>query len=506
MLNGKHISFWLDDAEATDFPLVKDGTKVDVAIVGGGIVGVTTGLMLKKQGFKVAIIESKRVASDVTSGTTAKITISSSLIYDNLLTNLGMETASKYRDANILGFDTIAELIKEYAIDCDYRNVPLYIYSTDKENLPLIEKEYEALKKLNIDATFTDNLPTPFNKDLDNDNGNKNRAIKYHNQAEFHPKKYTNVLAKLIPGDGSYIFEKSKVLIIEQGERKKIVTENGDVFADSVVIATNSPIYDPNSTLSYMEQVKSYVLGVYIKEKFPKGMFVNLEPFHTYRATPTEKGDLLVIAGEHHFTGKVEDTWKCFKNLVEFIDEEFDVESVEYFWSSQDGRPSDKLPIIGETSQKGVYTATGFSSWGMVKGTLAGIILKDLILGKENKYVEIFSPERLKNQKSIKKNCVTNFKTKDLNEKESKILNDSILKLDFGEAKIIELPTRAIATYKDSDSNVFAVHANCAHFGCRLQWNSAEKTWDCPQHGSRFDYKGKSIHGPAIVNLKSYLD
>lgn len=505
MFNGKHISFWLDDAESTDFPLVKDGTKVDVAIIGGGIVGITTGLMLKKEGLKVAIIESKRIASDITGGTTAKITISPNLIYDYLLTNWGMKIASNFRDASILGFDTIAELVEEYAIDCDYKTVPLYIYSTDKKNLQAIEKEYEAVKKLNIDANLTD-LPAPFNKDLEDDTHVINKAIKFNNQAEFHPKKYINALVKLIPGDGSYIFEKTKVLDIEDGKTKRILTENGDVFADSVVVATNSPIHDPNSTLSYMEQIKSYILGVYIKEKFPEGMFVNIDPFHTYRATPTKEGDLIIIAGEHHFTGKVEDTWNCFKNLLEFIDEKFNVESVEYFWSSQDGLPTDRLPIIGETSQKGVYMATGFGSWGMVKGTFAGIILKDLIMNKKNKYIETFSPKRLKKQESVKKSCVTNFNMKDLNEEESKILKDFILKLEYGEAKIVELPNRAVAVYKDSDSSVFGVHANCAHFGCRLKWNSAEKTWDCPQHGSRFDYKGNSIHSPAIRNLKSYLD
>ncbi|KZX16922.1 gamma-glutamylputrescine oxidoreductase [Methanobrevibacter cuticularis] len=533
MLNGKHISFWIDSVESADFPPLKDKTTVDVAIIGGGIVGLTTGLMLKEQGLKIAIVESKRIGCDVSGSTTAKITISSNLIYDHIVSNFDLETASKFRDANMLAFNKIAEIIEEHSIDCDYKKVPLYIYSTDKKNFKDIEKEYETLKKLDIDAILTDKLPIPFNKDLNNNNNNNNskdnnnkdnneendndtnendnnkdhdkvinKALKYPNQGEFHPKKYNNALVKLITGDGSYMFENTKVTNIEEGDTKKISTENGDIFANSVVVATNSPIYDPNSTLSYMYQVKSYMLGAYVKEKLPSGMFVNIEPFHTFRTTPTKKGDLLIIGGEHHFTGQIEDTDNCFKKLVKFAKEKFNVESIEYFWSNQDAKPDDRLPIIGETSQKGIYVATGFESWGIVKGTLAGIILTDLILNKENSYAEIFSPKRLKNQNSIKKRCASNFNTKDLNEEEAKILNDSILKLEQEEGKIVKLPNRAIAIYKDLDSNVFAFHGNCSHYGCELKWNSAEKSWDCPQHGSRFDYKGNSIHGPAIANLK----
>jgi len=514
----KHLPFWLDNEEFLEFPNLKDRTKVDVAIVGGGIVGITTGLMLKKQGFKVAIIESKKIASDVTGSTTAKLTISSSLIYNQILSNLGLEVALKFKSANILAFDKISEIINEYKIDCDYKKIPLYIYSTDINNFKDIEKEYETLQKLDIDAILTDDFQMPFNEESFNENNAKNeniynnisnsdmnKAIKYNHQAIFHPKKYSNALVKLIPGNGSYVFENTKVIDIKEGEINRIITEKGDIFANSIVIATNSPIYDPDSTLSYMSPIKSYMLGVYVKERLPNAMFVDINPFHTYRKTQTEKGDLLIIAGEHHFTGQEKDTIGNFKRLMEYTKKKFNVKSIEYFWSNQDNKTIDGLPIIGETSQKGIYVATGFGSWGLVKATLAGMMLSDLISNKKNIYTEIFSPKRFKKQKSIKKRCLSSFNTKDLNTEELKILKDAALNLSPCEAKIIELPERGIATYKDSKSNVFALQANCTHYGCRLNWNSAEKTWDCPQHGSIFDYKGNSIHGPAIRNLKSYI-
>ncbi|MBZ9569958.1 FAD-dependent oxidoreductase [Methanobrevibacter sp. TMH8] len=532
----KHLSFWLDNEESLKFHPLKNETTVDVAIIGGGIVGITTGLMLKNKGFKVAIIESKRMASDVTGSTTAKLSICSSINYAQILSGSGEEIALKFKEASILAFDKISEIIKEYKIDCDYERMPLYIYSSNKKNFKDIKKEYDALKTLNIDVDLTNEFLTPFNEELPNEynennensksneskennieyhnNGDNNpenyenivnKAIKYNNQAQFHPKKYSDALIKHIKGDGSYIFERCKVLGIEEGEINRVKTENGDVLAKSVVIATNSPIYDPDSTLSYMTPVKSYMLGVYVKEELPDAMFVDINPFHTFRKTPTKKGDLLIIAGEHHITGHSKNTSDNFKKLIEFTKEKFELKDIGYFWSNQDNRPSDGLPIIGETSQKGIYVATGFGSWGMIKSTLTGMVLTDLISNKDNSYAEILSPKRLKNQKSIKKKCVSNFNTKDLNDEELKIVNDAISKLKIDEAKIVELPGRGVSIYKDSESNVFALHANCAHYGCRLSWNSAEKTWDCPQHGSMFDYKGNAIHGPTINNLKSYL-
>lgn len=337
--------------------------------------------MLKKQGFKVSIIESKKVASDVTGSTTAKITISSNLVYDEILSDSGLEIALKFRDANISAFDKISEIINEYKIDCDYEKIPLYIYSTDQNNYKDIEKEYKTLQKLDIDADLTDDFQMPFNEESFKENNAKskdsennigiNKAIRYNNQAIFHPKKYSNSLVKLIPGEGSHVFENTKVINIKEGEINRIITDKGDIFADSIIIATNSPIYDPDSTLSYMSPIKSYMLGVYVKEKIPDAMFVDINPFHTYRKTPTEKGDLLIIAGEHHHTGKSKDTSANFKKLIEYTKKKFNVNSIEYFWSNQDNKTTDRLPVIGETSQKGIYIATGFGSWGMDKSNVS---------------------------------------------------------------------------------------------------------------------------------------
>lgn len=508
MLNGKHMSFWLDDDEAQKFEKLDKEIEVDVVIVGGGIAGISTGFLLKKAGFKIAIIEESRFSHDVTGSATAKVTEHPNLIYSHILSNYGIETALNFKNAYKKAFNKIAEIIKEYNIDCDYKKIPWYIYSSDETNSNKIQEEYDAGKKLGIDVSLTNVLPSPFENDLtDENNDNKNnKAIVYKNQAEFHPKKYSNGLIKEIDGNGSFIFEKTKVLNIENKEKKKIITNNGIISADYVVIATNSPIYDPDSVLSYMFQPKSYVNGVYVEEKLPDGMFVNIDPFHTYRTTPTEKGDLLIVAGEHHLTGQKEDTWDSYKKLRKHIDDKFEVKSFEYYWSNQDNKTDDMIPAIGETSQKGIYLATGFGSWGMTTGMVAGIIISDSILNKENDFAYVFNPQRFKNRKSKKKRCLSNFNVEDLNEKESDEVSDFVFKMKNNSAKILNLEKHSLAIYKDEDSNIYILSGNCTHFGCGLKWNTAEKTWECPQHGSRFNYNGKNIHSPAIKDLKSYIN
>ncbi len=461
--------------------------------------------MLKEQGLKIAILEANRFVHDVSGSTTAKITIPSTLIYDNILSEFGFNKALKFKDANIASFNKIAEIINKYNIDCDYRRIPLYIYSSNQDNLnnfENIEKEYKAANKLGLEAKLTDKMPFPFDKELPNDYF---KALLYEDQGEFHPKKYLNALLNKIDSNGSYLFEKTKLINIEDGYIKKIITKDGVVYADHLVIATNAPIYDPDSILSFMSQNKSYIMSAYVEEDLPKGMFVDINPFHTYRTTPTEKGNLLIVAGEHHFIGEIEDTWECFDRLKNFTEDKFNVKSIEYFWSNQDNRTDDLIPVIGETSQKGIYIATGFGFWGMTTGTLAGMIISDLILKNDNSYFEIFDPKRFKGQKSKKKNCLKKFNIKDLNEEESKKLSALLVDMEYGHGKIVNLGNRSIAIYKDFDSNVFGLTPNCTHFLCELRWNDAEKTWDCPQHGSRFTFKGKCVHGPAIDDLKSYL-
>lgn len=547
MLNGKHMPFWLDSTKRTEFSPMSQETVVDVTIVGGGIAGLSTAFMLKKQGLKVAVAESNRIVGDVTAGTTAKITVTSSLIYNTLLSKFGRKFALKFYKANCDAFDTIPKIINELNIDCDYRHSPLYIYASNKENFANIDDEFAVLNELGIPAKAIDDLPYPFSGI---------HGILYENQAEFHPKKYLNELANFIDGEGSFVFEKTRVLSVEDVKKedinekiktndkfdlKRVVTDKGDILSNFVVVATNVPIYDPDSVCNFTYQNKSYVMGVYTRKKQPFGMFVDINPFHSYRSTPTEKGELFIVGGEHHNIGEMEDTWECFKRLNNHIEDVFDSTDIEYFWSNQDNRTEDGFPIIGETSHNNVYIATGFNSWGMTAGTLASNVISYLILEKLGKtknileslpkigeYYNIFDSQRFKDKESSKdiKKCIKTFYEDqgiefdselsynvpqniyykgNLTEEESKLLSEYLMKIHHDEAKIVDIGDKSIAIYKDSNSNIYAVSSISTHSGCELAWNTAEKAWECPEFGSRFSYNGKVIHGPAVYDLKSYL-
>lgn len=370
MFNGKHMTYWLDSAERIEFPSINDGIEVDVIILGGGIAGISTAFMLKQQGFKVALLEANRIVGDVTSGTTAKITVTSSLIYGNLLSNFGKDFAIKFYNANVDAFNTIEDIIKEFKIDCDYKHSPLYLYSSDESSYSLIQKEYDSLNELGIGAELVEDIPNPY----------EGIGILHENQAEFHPKKYLNTLANFINGEGSFIFEKTRAFNVEDSSLnnvplKKISTDKGDIFGNFVVVATNAPIYDPDSVCNFMYQNKSYIVGIYPERYNNTGMFVDINPFHSFRTTPTDKGEMLIVGGEHHSIGGIKNTWNCYKNLMGYVEETFDINEVEYFWSNQDNRTEDNVPIIGETSHKGVYIATGFGSWGMTTGTIAANVI-----------------------------------------------------------------------------------------------------------------------------------
>jgi glycine/D-amino acid oxidase-like deaminating enzyme/Rieske Fe-S protein len=536
VFNGKHVAYWLDSAKRTKFPPVSNEMKFDVVIIGGGLTGITTGFMLKQLGFKVAIIEANRTVSDISAGTTAKITTTSSLIYSDVLSNFGKEFALKFRSANVDSFNTIKNIVEEFNIDCDYRSSQLYLYSSHEESFSLIQKEYDSLKELGINAELIDDLPTP----------HKGFGILYKNQAEFHPKKYLNALINLINGEGSFVFEKTRALTVEdvnskeikgknsfdynKDDCKRVITDKGDIFGNFVVVATHVPIYDPDFVCNFMNQNKSYVVGCYPQKYKNKDMFVDINPFHSYRSTPTDKGEMIIVAGEHHNVGEVIDTWKYFKSLTKFVKELFDIEDIEYFWSNQDNNTKDNIPIIGETSHEGVYIATGFGSWGMTTGTIAANIITQLILNKLgktreandinfniniNNYIDIFNPQRFKGKKSSKNiekylksfphNHDKSGTDQSLTEKEYKLLTKYLMELEHNEAKIITIGENSIAIYKDSDSSIYAVSSKSTHSGCDLVWNTAEKSWECPKFGSRFRFDGKVIHGPAVYDLESYI-
>jgi len=375
-------SFWLETSPSTKFPQLKEGLKVDVAILGGGIAGITTATLLKEAGYNVAVIEADRIVKDVTIGTTAKISVSAG--YSYIRYKLGKDKAQSYANANIVALDKIAEIIRIHDIDCEFHRLPLYIYNESPKLTSKFKREFNLVKELGLPVSFPDDVPLPFKT---------GPSIKYDNQAQFHPRKYLLSLSDYIDGDGSYIFEKTSFIDVKEGNVKEVVTDHGSIMADNVVVATNTPVYDPDELRNHLHPEGSFVIGLYTNGDFPDGMFIENEPVHTYRTTPTDKGQMIIVAGEHSPVD-VKDKNVYYDRLEKYAYQHLDVKSVDYRWSSHDSTTDDDLPIIGKTSQDGVYVVTGFGFWGMLNGTIAGMVVTDLITGKENQYADIFNPLR----------------------------------------------------------------------------------------------------------------
>lgn len=495
-------SYWITSTPETNYPSLDEDIKVDVAIIGGGIVGITAGFLLKKEGTKVAILEASRIVQGATGFTTAKITSQHHLIYDKIINSMGMDLAKQYAYANESSIVFIENMIKQLNIDCDFKILPAYMYTKKQEYIEDIEKETDAALKLGIKAKCIDKLPIDLNIQS---------ALIFENQAQFHPRKYLLPIAEKIPGDGSHIFENTEVVEINKGNLVTIITSCGKkVIASKVIIASHFPCYDGMGLyLTRLRPQRSYVVATNIKEKFPNGMFINAEnPGRSLRAQYDGKNQLVLVGGEGHKTAHGDNFKEHYDNLEEFAQSIFNVRDIPYKWSTQDYITLDNVPYIGNLTSKeeNIYVATGFGEWGMTNGTAAARLLTDKILGKDNPFEEVFNPSRPFNGTAYKNLFTENFDVaKELIISKIKSSENEI-NIKCGEGKIVELDGGKYGAYKDDEGKLHIVDITCTHVGCELKWNDAEKSWDCACHGSRFTYDGEILEGPATHKLNHYKE
>ncbi|HYG12232.1 MAG TPA: FAD-dependent oxidoreductase [Pyrinomonadaceae bacterium] len=498
-LPGKPVSLWIATTPETNFPALAGDLSVDVAVIGGGIAGIATAYLLKQAGATVAVVEAGRVVQSVTGNTTAKITSLHGLIYDHLISEFGEEKARIYADAQESAKELIASLVAQLNIDCDFRRAPAYTYTLDEQELEQITREVDAAKKLGLPASYTEETDLPFPV---------RAAVRFDNQAQFHPRKYLLALAEQIPGGGSHVFEQTRVLDVEDADPCLVKTEHGTLKARSVVVATHFPYPDPNIYFAAMYPTRSYVLGCRLNSPVPQGMYVSTgTPHNSIRNNPYEGGEIVMLGGEHHKTGQGGDIRERYQRLEQWARANFDVASVEFRWSTQDNNTVDKVPYIGKLSSgsERLYVATGFAGWGMTNSHVAAQLLSDMILGRDNHWIKLFDPSRFKPVTSARDfirenmNVAQEFMSDRISTPELNDLGD----LPTGGGSVVEWKGERVAIYKDDGGKVYSCSAVCTHMGCIVHWNSAEKSWDCPCHGSRFNYDGKVIQGPANRNLES---
>jgi len=494
----KPLSYWQASTGTTGYPALDRDIKVDVAIAGGGITGVTSAYMLKKAGLRVAVIEADRILQGATGHTTAKITSQHSLIYNRIRNYMGDERARQYAEANEAAIRTIHSLIKSEGIACDFQWEPAYTFTLTDSYIQKVADEATAAESFGIKASYVESIPLPIKI---------KGAVRFDEQARFHPRKYLLALAERVDGDGSYIFENTRAVGLIEGSPCTIVTNGGwKVTAENVILATHFPFHDGRGFyFARMYPERSYALALKVKEKFLGGMYITAEdPGKSIRNQEHEGGEVLIFSGEHHKTAHGTNLREHYYNLLEFARKHYQVEELLCRWSTQDYTTLDKVPYVGRLTSKlqNIYTATGFRKWGMTNSTAAATVITDLITKGENPWADVYDPSRF-----IPNPSVTSFIS--INADVAANLVSGKLKtvphdinIGNGEAAQVEIEGQKMGVFRDEKGQLHTVDTTCTHMGCELKWNDAERSWDCPCHGSRFTYEGEIIDGPAVHELQ----
>lgn len=496
-------SYWMASTGTTNYPTLNEDINVDILIVGGGFVGIACAYQLVKEGFKIAILEGNRILSGATGYTTAKITSQHELIYNKIETHMGRELAQQYADANQYAIKEIKRIADQHNIDCDYVTESAFAFTQQAKYIQKIEDEVKTARDLGINATFVDEIP--FDLPI-------KAAIRFDDQARFHPRKFTLALAKYIDEKGVQIYENSRAVDIEEDNDGYVVTtEQGKkATAKNVIIASHYPFYNKHGMyFSRIYVERAYVLAIKAKEKYPGGMYINIDdPARSLRNQNTEDGELILVIGEHHKTGQGRSMVKHYEALVDFANSLFTVEYIPYRWSTQDCMTLDGIPYVGNFTAKtpNLYIATGFQKWGMTNSIVSSLLIKDLIVHGESPWQDVYNPSRKTIIASAKTFIVENFNVAEqlIDGKLEQLPKQVDLKP--GDAKVLKMDGKRVGAYRDKQGELHLVNTTCTHMGCELNWNSAEESWDCPCHGSRFTYEGKVISGPAVKPLKATND
>ena len=492
-------SLWQNSANNNSFKTLSKDIMTDVCIIGGGIFGLTCGYYLSKEGLKVTLIERNDLLQGVTGNTTAKITSQHNLIYKYLNDSLGSDMAKQYLNANQRAVYNIRDIVKNENINCDFEKQDSFVYTTDLNEIEKIKLENDVVNELGFKSEFTTKVKLPFSV---------LGAIKFPNQAQFNPVKYGLGLANKILERGGEIFTNSLVDNVEQKDNILLVsTKNNYIKSKYVILASHYPFIN---RLGYyflkMYQSTSYVIGVDIKDEPFDGMYINTKsPVFSYRFANDGQKRILLVGGADHKTGSKINLSNAYEILEKEIKKYYPNAQVIYRWNTEDCISLDKIPYIGEFSNfiPNMYVGTGFNKWGMTSSNVAANIITDKILGRENEYEEVFKSTRLhpiKNNEEMGSMLKETVNSVLVNKFKVPALDLEKIKNNTG--AVLEYDKQKLGVYKNSRGEIFAVKPICTHLGCLLSWNNIDKTWDCPCHGSRFDYMGKNIYNPAIKDLE----
>lgn len=499
MTKPRNQSLWAATAEMPACSPLRENIQADVCIVGAGISGLTVAYLLTQAGKSVAVLEDGLLASGMTQVTTAHLANALDDRYFEIERLHGKDGARLTAESHTAAIDQIEEIVRRENIDCDFQRLDGYLFLAPGDKEEILDRELAAAHRAGLQGVLKlDRTPIP--------SFNAGPCLRFPKQGQFHPLKYLAALAQAIQRDGGRLFTQTHADEIEGGSPARVKAGDYTVTAGAVVVATNTPVNDLVAIHTKQAPYMTYVIGARVpRGSLPTALYWDTQdPYHYVRLQRQEDHDILILGGEDHKTGQEDDTLERYTRLETWGRERFPfIERVEFTWAGQVMETQDGLAFIGRNplDKDNVFIVTGDSGMGMTHGTIAGILLTDLILGRENPWEKLYDPSR----KTVK--AAGTFAKENLNvaaqytdwltgsevDSEKEIANDSGAVRRRGLTKV--------AVYRDPEGNLHECSAVCPHLGCIVHWSSAEKTWDCPCHGSRFDRFGKVINGPANKDL-----
>jgi glycine/D-amino acid oxidase-like deaminating enzyme/nitrite reductase/ring-hydroxylating ferredoxin subunit len=497
--DGYQTSLWQDSVPPYQpFTQVKDEGSYDVIIVGGGITGVSTALLLQQEGKKCLLIEANTLCFGTTGGTTAHLNTLLDTPYTTIRKNFNAESCGVVANATKEAIQLVKDNIRQHAIDCDFEEASAFLFSQDHEQDKELEEIAGAYMDTGLTLKFPAAIPVPMAF---------TGAIEAVDQAKFNPVRYVYGLAKAFERRGGHIKQQCRVITVTQNEQVEVKTSAGEFSCTDLVYATHIP---PGINLLHLRCIpyRSYAMAVILEdEAYPESLIYDMEdPYHYYRTQIVDGQRYLVAGGKDHKTGEEANTEMRFTQLEAHIRKYFSVKEIAYKWSSQYYESADGLPYIGHLpGHPGhIYVATGFGGNGMVYSSIAAMTIQSLLNNKETAVSLLLNPNRVKPVAGF-----TNFISHNAHvagELIGRLFSgeklEQLAALAPGEGKLVSYEGQKIAIFKDDAAVLHAVNPVCTHMKCEVKWNGAERSWDCPCHGARYSYDGKVLTGPADQDVE----